>query len=117
MAEKEIIPDGSNIIFATGWGKHWDKPDFLTNDWFLKKDAAEYIVGKKPFMLGMDTPSVDNVADEQGLWPLIYGNNIYLVGPLVNIENITKYKVKLYICPLNILNTTGLPCRVIIMEE
>lgn len=116
-AEKEKIPNGSNIIFATGWGSHWSKPDFLTHDWFMKKDAVEYIVNKKPFILAMDTPSIDNVDNEQGIWDLIYTNNIYLVGPLVNTEKITKYKVKLYVCPLNILNTTGLPCRVIIKEE
>ena len=115
--EKENIPNGSNIILATGWGKHWDSSDFLTHDWFLKKDAAEYIVSKKPFMLGMDTPSIDNVDNEQGLWPLIFGNDIYIIAPLVNIENISKFKVKLYVCPLNTLNTTGLPCRVIIVEE
>lgn len=117
QAELEAIPDNSNILFATGWGKHWDKPDFLTHDWFLKKDAAKYIVSKKPFILGMDTPSIDNVEDEQGLWPLIYENNIYMVAPLMNIENIEKFKVKLYVCPLKVLNTTGLPCRVIIKEE
>ena len=113
-AEKENIPERVNIIFATGWGKHWDKPDYLTGCCFLKKDAAEYIVNKKPFMLAMDTPSIDNLENEQGLWPLIYGNNIYLVAPLVNIENLKKFKVKLYVCPLKVLNTTGLPCRVVI---
>lgn len=116
-AEKENIPDGSNIILATGWGQHWDSPDFLTHDWFLKKDAVEYLVSKKPFMLVADTPSFDNVDNEQGIWSLIYGNNILVVAPLINLEKISKYKVKLYICPLKILNTTGLPCRVLIGEE
>lgn len=115
-AEKESIPKGSNIIFATGWGKHWDQPDYLTNCWFLKKDAASYIVGKKPFLLALDTPSIDNVDNEQGLWPLLFNNHIYLVAPLVNIENIENFKVKLYVCPLKILYTTGLPCRVIIED-
>ena len=117
MAEKETIPKGANIIFATGWGNHWDKPDFLAHDWFLKKDAAEYIVSKKPFILAMDTPSLDNVDNEQGLWPLIYGNGIYIVAPLVNLDKIIKFRVKLFISPLKILNTTGLPCRVVIIEE
>jgi kynurenine formamidase len=116
-AEEKKIPDGSNIIVATGWGNHWDKPDFLTHDWFMKKDAVEYIVSKKPFILAMDSPSIDNVDHEQGLWDLIYGNDIYLVAPLVNLDKITKFKVKLYVCPLKILNTSGLPCRVIIKEE
>ncbi|MDZ7838549.1 MAG: cyclase family protein [Actinomycetota bacterium] len=116
-AEKGDIPHGSNLIFATGWGKHWDQSDFLTGCWFFKKDAMEYIVSKRPFMLGMDTPSIDNVKNEQGLWPLIFNHGIYLVAPLVNIENIDRFKVKLYVCPLKILDTTGLPCRVIIKEQ
>ncbi|MCD4669614.1 MAG: cyclase family protein [Actinomycetia bacterium] len=116
-AEKENIPEGASIIIATGWGEHWGEPDFLTHDWFLKKDATEYLVNKKPFILAADTPSYDNVGDEEGNWNLIFGNNILVVAPLVNVEKITKYKVKLYVCPLNILNTTGLPCRVIIEEE
>ncbi len=116
-AEKENIHNESNIILATGWGQHWDKPDFLTNDWFLKKDAVGYLVSKKPFILAADTPSFDNIDNEQGIWDLIFGNNILVVAPLINTEKITKYKVKLYVCPINILNTTGLPCRVIIKEE
>ncbi|MGM0368117.1 MAG: hypothetical protein ACQEP2_06025 [Actinomycetota bacterium] len=72
------------------------------------------MVEKKPFLLAMDTPSIDNVKNEQGLWPLIFNNGIYLVAPLVNLEKIKKFKVELYVLPLKILNTTGLPCRVVI---
>lgn len=64
-----------------------------------------------------DTAYFDNVENEQGNWNLIYGNGILVLAPLVNLERIDKHKVKLYVCPLNILNTTGLPCRVIIKEE
>ncbi|MBN2073533.1 MAG: cyclase family protein [Actinobacteria bacterium] len=116
-AEKEKIPDGSNIVIATGWGNHWSEPDFLTHDWFMKKDAVKYIVDKDPFILAMDTPSIDNIDNEQGIWSIVFSGNIHLVAPLVNLDKITKYRVKLYICPLNILNTAGLPCRVIIKEE
>ena len=116
-AELEKIPIGSNIIFSTGWGQHWDKSDFLTHSWFFKKDAIEYLINKKPYILAGDTLYFDNVDNEQGIWELIYGNDILVVAPLINTENVTKFKVKLYICPLNILNTSGLPCRIIIKEE
>jgi len=116
-AEKEKMPNGFSIIIATGWGQHWGKPDFLTHNWFFKKDAIEYLVSKEPFILAGDSPSFDNIDNEQGNWELIFNNNILIVAPLVNVEQITNYKVKLYVCPLNILNTTGLPCRVIIKEE
>ena len=116
-AEKEKIPSRSNIIVATGWGQHWEKPEFLTESWFFRKDAIEYLIQKKPIILAGDTPYFDNLDNEQGIWDLIYDNDVLIVAPLINIEKITKFKVKLYICPLNILNTSGLPCRVIVKEE
>lgn len=115
-AEKENIPDGAPIIMATGWGKHWDESDFLTEAWFLKKEVAEYLSSKKPIILGLDTAYADNLENEQGNWNIIYGAGTTLMAPLVNTEKITGFKVKLYIAPLNILNTTGLPVRVIVEE-
>ena len=117
QAEKENIPEKSAIIFATGWGDHWAMSDFLTHNWFLKKDAAEYLIEKKPFIFAADTPSFDNIDAKQGIWDLIFNNNILIVAPLVNVEKINAFKVKLYICPIKILKTTGLPCRVVIEEK
>ena len=116
-AEKEEIPVGAPILVGTGWGQHWDKPDFLTHAWFFKKDAIEYIVTKKPFILGGDTPYFDNIENEQENWNLLFGNDIILLAPLINLEKVSKFKVKLYVAPLNILHTYGLPCRVIIKVE
>jgi arylformamidase len=115
-AEKEPVPDGKPILLTTGWGSHWDKPDYLTNAWFIKKDVAEYFASKKPILLGFDTAYADNLENEQGNWLVIYGAGITLLAPLVNTEKITKFKVKLYVAPLNILNTTGLPVRTIVEE-
>ena len=116
-AEKEKIPQDALILLSTGWGRHWEKSDYLTDAWFLHKDAAEYLAGKKPLILGFDTPYADNLENEQGNWNIIYGAGTTLLAPLINTEKIGKYKVKLFIAPLNILNTTGLPVRVIITED
>jgi kynurenine formamidase len=115
-AEKEVVPDEAPIILATGWGSHWSEPDYLPNAWFLKKEVAEYFARKRPILLGFDTPYADNLENEQGNWLIIYGAGITLLGPLVNTEKITKFKVKLFVAPLNILNTTGLPVRTIIEQ-
>lgn len=116
-AERKIIPDKASIIVSTGWGEKWGDKNFITHSWFFRRDAIEYLVRKKPFILAADTPSYDNVGDEEGNWGLIFGNDVSIVAPLINVEKITNFKVKMYICPLNILNTTGLPCRVIIAED
>lgn len=118
-AERKIeydIPKRSILIFATGWGSHWKKTDYLPRAWFFEKDAIEYLVKKKPFIMAMDTPYADCLENERGSWEIIYGNDIVLAAPLINTEEITKSKVKIFICPLNVLNTTGLPCRIIIRE-
>jgi kynurenine formamidase len=118
-AEKKIeynIPERSVLLFATGWGSHWKQDDYLSDAWFLEKDAIEYIIEKKPFIMALDTPYADCLENERGSWEIIYSNDVTLAAPLVNIEKITKSLVKIYICPLNILNTTGLPCRILITE-
>ena len=115
-AEKEKVPDSAPVILSTGWGSHWSKPDFLTDAWFLKKEVAGYFAEKKPVLLGLDSPFADNVDNEQGNWLVIFGAGITLLAPLINTEKISKFKVKLYVAPLNVLNTTGLPVRTIIEE-
>lgn len=115
-AEKEPVPDGAPIILSTGWGSHWSESDFMTDAWFLKKDVAEYFARKRPILLGFDSPYADNLENEQGNWLIIYGAGITMLAPLVNTEKIKKFKVKLYVAPLNILNTTGLPVRTIVEE-
>jgi len=108
------IREGTPVLFGTGWGRHWREPDYLSGAWFFKRDAVEYLVRKKPSMLGGDTPYFDNIDNEQGNWRLICGNDIIILAPLVNLEKIRTERVKLFVSPLNILNTYGLPCRVVI---
>jgi arylformamidase len=115
-AEETDIPQNAAILFATGWGSHWGKPDYLKNYWFLRKDAYEYILSKKPFLIGLDSPAMDNMGNPQGLSGTFYSQNIIMVAPLVNLEQIEGFKVKLSVCPLNVMNTTGAPCRAIITE-
>ena len=115
-AEKEKVPEGAPIILSTGWGAHWSEPDYLTDAWFLKKEVAEYFAQKRPILLGLDSAYADNLENEQGNWLIIYGAGITLLAPLINTEKIQKFKVKLYVAPLNILNTTGLPVRTVVEE-
>ncbi len=68
-------------------------------------------------MLGFDTAYADNIDNEQGNWSILFGAGITFLAPLINIEKIKKYKVKLFVAPLNILNTTGLPVRTLVTEE
>jgi len=116
-AEIENIPDHSAILISTGYGRYWSKPGYLKDYYFIKKDAFDYLLSKKPFLLGLDSPSMDNLNKPQGLSRYFYDHNILLLAPLVSLEEIESFKVKLSVCPLKIKGTTGSPCRVIIVEE
>jgi len=116
-AERVSIPPESPVLFSTGWGTHWGEKDFCSRAWYFTKDAIEYLIAKKPFILGGDTPYFDNIEDEEGNWSLLFDNNVIILAPLVNLEKIKSPKVKLFAAPLKILNTYGLPCRVIINES
>ena len=54
-AEKIDIPEGAAIIVGTGYGKRWEMTDFFSKSWFFKKEAMEYIIRKKPFLLATDS--------------------------------------------------------------
>lgn len=112
----EEIPEKSAILLATGYGRYWSDPDYLKNYYFIKKDALDYILSKKPFLFGLDSPSMDNLNNPQGISGYFYDYNVLLLAPLVNLEEIKSFKVKLTVCPLKFKKTTGSPCRVIIEE-
>jgi hypothetical protein len=50
-------------------------------------------------------------------WNILFGAGITFLAPLVNVEKIIKYKVKLFVAPLNILNTAGLPVRTLVSQD
>ena len=54
-AEKEPIPEGAAILVSTGYGRYWDKKDYVAKAWYFKKDALYYLIDKKPFLVGGDS--------------------------------------------------------------
>jgi kynurenine formamidase len=116
-AEKEEIPEGASILVGTGHGKNWDKKDFIEKSWYFKADAFEYFVEKKLNLVGGDSASWENYKHSEGNFGIFYDAGIILLAPCVNIEKITKYKVKLTVLPLNIPSAKVVPVRAVVVEE
>jgi len=118
-AEKEEIPDGGTVIISTGYGtKNWDNAeDFVKKSWYFKADAFDYFVDKKLNLVGGDSPSWENYNYSEGNFNKFYDAGILLLAPLVNLEKINNYKVKLCVLPLNIPSAKVVPVRAVVIEE
>ena len=116
-AEKEEVLPNSAILLSTGYGKKWEDPEYLEKTWFLKKEAMLYIIDKKPFMLGGDSANWENGTNPEGIFEPFGKANIIMLSSCDNLENVEKFKVKLTVFPLKIINLrANCPVRALIEE-
>jgi len=117
-AEKGNIPEKSGIILSTGYGKNWEKKDYLAKSWFLKKESMDYLLDKKPFLIAFDTPYAENDVNFEDVFNRFFKNDVYSLVACINVEKIKKYNVKLVIMPIRLLKVgLGCPARAIVLEE
>jgi len=116
-AEKENIPEGSAVLVGTGYGKYWNRKDFFGKSWFFKAEAMEYIISKKPFLLGTDSAEWENPKNPEGIFKKFFPANILILASCINLEKVNKFKVKLSVLPFNVLNSYISPVRAVVVEE
>ncbi|MCL5069525.1 MAG: cyclase family protein [Actinobacteria bacterium] len=102
-AEKTVIPPGSGIILATGYGKEWFSNSYVAKCPFLSKAAMDYLIDKKPFIVVFDTPAAENDVHPENIFKKYFAANILSLTACVNLEKIEKYNVKLIVMPLNLM--------------
>ncbi len=117
MKNASVIPENSLIFISTGYGKNWTKIDYVKKSWFLKKDALYYLIEKKPFVLGVDSPVLKNDINLEKAFERFYRDGILLLAPCINLEKIQKFKVKSLILPLKVSEASICPVRAVILEE
>ncbi len=116
-AEKEDIPEGSAILVGTGYGRDWSNKDYFENSWFFKKDAMDYLIEKKPYLLGADSAEWENSKDPEGIFKAFFPANILILANCINIEKIKNFNVKLIVLPLKVKHSYIAPVRAIVIED
>jgi len=116
-AEKGKVEEGSAVLIGTGYGTNWDKKDYIDKAWFFSKDALYYLIDKKPFILGGDSPVWENAVHPEGAFERFYKSGILLFAPCINLEKVSNFKVKLTVLPLKILKAAVCPVRAVITED
>ncbi len=115
-AEKKRIPEGSTILVGTGYGENWDRRDYVEKTWFFRKEALDYLMDKRPFLIGGDSVVWENPVHPEGAFDRFYKMGILLLAPCINLEKVRGYKVTLSIFPLRIADSPICPARAVITE-
>lgn len=110
------IREGDAIIVGTGWGKKWMDDTYMKASPYFTYDAMMWLIAKKPCLLGSDFPRWENLEDKQGFFPEFYHNDILMLAPCVNIEEIKEQRIKLTVAPVSIAGTSCVPCRAFVKE-
>ena len=105
------------LIIRTGWDRMWDSPDFVSESPFLTKPAMEWLLDKAPTIIGADVPCFDAQTNPEGLVNMLFEKGALILAPLVNLDRISKTKVRLIALPPKIEKVCGCPCRAIIIES
>jgi|TARA_B100002049_G_scaffold49934_1_gene35045 kynurenine formamidase len=114
----EKIPNGSTVIFWTGWQKMLHDDSYFIKNPGLSTTAAKYLVSKKTNLVGIDSPSIDFQASKQfSVHHLFSKNGILILENLANLEKIKSWKFQLVVLPLKLKNATGSPVRAVAVLE
>ena len=114
----EKIPNGSTVIFWTGWQKLLHDDSYFIKNPGLSTTAAKYLVSKKTNLVGIDSPSIDFQASKQfSVHHIFSKNGILILENLANLEKIKSWKFQLVVLPLKLKNATGSPVRAVAVLE
>ena len=114
----EKIPNGSTVIFWTGWQKMLHDDSYFIKNPGLSTTAAKYLVSKITNLVGIDSPSIDFQASKQfSVHHIFSKNDILILENLANLEKIKSWKFQLVVLPLKLKNATGSPVRAVAVLE
>ncbi|HHW49288.1 MAG TPA: cyclase family protein [Clostridiaceae bacterium] len=112
-----FIKEGDAVLVCTGWDMYWMDDIYLKHSPYFTYDAMMWLIEKKPFILGSDFARWDNLQKSEEFFQKFYEANILMLAPCVNLNRVTKPRVKLTALPLKICGTSCAPCRAVIIEE
>ena len=111
------------VLLRYDWDKMLGSMNYYDDTPFLSEEAAQWLVDKGCRLVGMDTPMPDNPKNGKGcdvdspIHKILLGNNVVLCEYLINLSEISKPVVDLYIAPLKIHEGDGSPVRAFAIEN
>jgi kynurenine formamidase len=119
------IPNGSIVLFKTGWSKFWpDRKQYLGSDVpgdiahlhfpGIAKDAAELLVKRGVYGVGIDTASMDYGPSKDFIVHQVLNKaGIYGLENVANLDRLPAKGATLIALPMKIEQGSGSPVRIV----
>ncbi len=111
------IREGDAVFLCIGRDRKWRDPDYVTDSPYVTREAMDWIIDQKPFLIGGDWPRFDSWDNPQVFFPRLFDEGILLLGPVVNLTQVTQPRVKLTVLPMKIEESAAAPARAVLVEE
>jgi kynurenine formamidase len=111
-----MIPQGSFVIFYTGWSMRWDnKEKYRNNLQFpsIHEDTAKLLLERNIAGLGVDTLSADTGKNGFPVHRAILSAGKYLVENIANANTLPSVGAKICVLPIKIKEGTEAPVRLL----
>ena len=107
------------LLFYTGWGKFWGKPEYFGNYPCVTNQVVDFLIqtGKKG--VGLDTISLDPIADANLTLhrQLLSTNKTVIIENLNNLDKLPQGLFTFCALPLRYENADGSPIRAVAILE
>lgn len=103
------------VVIRTGWSARWGQDDYFRDYPFLSDETAEWLVGRKVHLIGVDTPSVDH--DPHPAHHVLLGSHAVIVENLTRLESIGREVFELIVVPLPLRGLEASPVRAVARVE
>lgn len=112
--EAALIEPGDAVLVGCNWGQYWREPAYLYDAPYFTLEAMRWLIGKKPDILGSDSPRWEHLEIPQGFFPEFYAADILMLAPCINLEQAEPRRMKLSALPLKAERTSCAPCRAVL---
>jgi arylformamidase len=113
---EKVDLSGRALLLETGWSNYWEKQEYFDHP-FLDKQTVDFVINKKPALVGMDVLVIDDRSDKaRPAHCGFLGNNILIVENLKNLSLIRGTSVEVFFIPLKLEGTVSIPVRAFARE-
>ena len=104
--------EGKAVLVHTGWDAHWRTERYLSNNPFLTRDAAEYLVSQGAVLVGLDSLNIDDIGDPtRPVHSTLLGADIPIVEHMCNLAGLPDRQFRFFAVPAKVAGFGTWPVR------
>lgn len=103
---------GKAVLIHTGWDIHWGSEQYFAGHTFLTGDAARYLAGAGPKLVGIDSLNIDDTGDlSRPAHSFLLKSDIPIVEHLCNLGALPDEGFKFFAVPVKVKGMGTFPVR------